>query len=56
MVIVRESFCFSVMFCCFKMVFKVEKFVFVEEVIKMFGMEEYVNVVVGILGEGFNVE
>jgi energy-coupling factor transporter ATP-binding protein EcfA2 len=35
---------------------KKEKFEFVEEVIKMLGMEEYANAVVGIPGEGLNVE
>ena len=39
-----------------KTVSKKEKFEFVEEVIKMLGMEEYANAVVGIPGEGLNVE
>lgn len=33
-----------------------EKLDYVEEVIKMLGMEEYADAVVGILGEGLNVE
>ncbi|PGH08877.1 hypothetical protein AJ80_07749 [Polytolypa hystricis UAMH7299] len=33
-----------------------EKIAYVEEVIKMLGMEEYANAVVGVLGEGLNVE
>ncbi|EZG03190.1 hypothetical protein H106_06691 [Trichophyton rubrum CBS 735.88] len=33
-----------------------EKVAYVEEVIKMLGMEEYANAVVGVLGEGLNVE
>jgi len=39
-----------------KSVSKKEKFEFVEEVIKMLGMEEYANAVVGVPGEGLNVE
>ena len=39
-----------------KSVSKKEKFDFVEEVIKMLGMEEYADAVVGIPGEGLNVE
>ncbi len=39
-----------------KSVSKKEKFEFVEQVIKMLGMEEYANAVVGIPGEGLNVE
>jgi ABC-type multidrug transport system ATPase subunit len=39
-----------------KSVSKKEKYEFVEEVIKMLGMEEYANAVVGIPGEGLNVE
>lgn len=39
-----------------KTVSKKEKFEFVEEVIKMLGMEEYANAVVGVPGEGLNVE
>lgn len=33
-----------------------EKVAYVEEVIKMLGMEEYADAVVGVLGEGLNVE
>lgn len=39
-----------------KTVSKQEKFAFVEEVIKMLGMEEYADAVVGIPGQGLNVE
>lgn len=39
-----------------KSVSEKEKFEFVEEVIKMLGMEEYANAVVGVPGEGLNVE
>ncbi|KAK4167512.1 ABC-2 type transporter-domain-containing protein [Cladorrhinum sp. PSN259] len=53
---VRESLRFSAMLRRPKTVSKEEKFKFVEEVIKMLGMEEYANAVVGIPGEGLNVE
>ncbi|KAL2131092.1 hypothetical protein VTI74DRAFT_5566 [Chaetomium olivicolor] len=53
---VRESLRFSAMLRRPKSVSKKEKFEFVEEVIKMLGMEEYANAVVGIPGEGLNVE
>ncbi|KAK4645140.1 hypothetical protein QC761_310830 [Podospora bellae-mahoneyi] len=53
---VRESLRFSAMLRRPKTVSKAEKFAFVEEVIKMLGMEEYANAVVGIPGEGLNVE
>src|SRR5204863_3499358 len=33
-----------------------EKLAYVEEVIKMLGMEEYADAIVGVLGEGLNVE
>lgn len=39
-----------------KSVSRKEKFEFVEDVIKMLGMEEYANAIVGIPGEGLNVE
>ncbi len=39
-----------------KSVSKKEKYEFVEEVIKMLGMQDYANAVVGIPGEGLNVE
>jgi ABC-type multidrug transport system ATPase subunit len=53
---VRESLRFSAMLRRPKSVSKREKFEFVEEVIKILGMEEYANAVVGIPGEGLNVE
>ncbi|KAL2258872.1 hypothetical protein VTK26DRAFT_7643 [Humicola hyalothermophila] len=53
---VRESLRFSAMLRRPKTVSKKEKFEFVEEVIKMLGMEEYANAVVGVPGEGLNVE
>ncbi|KAG7293979.1 hypothetical protein NEMBOFW57_004040 [Staphylotrichum longicolle] len=53
---VRESLQFSAMLRRPKSVSKKEKYEFVEEVIKMLGMEEYANAVVGIPGEGLNVE
>ncbi|KAJ4287467.1 hypothetical protein N0V88_007654 [Collariella sp. IMI 366227] len=53
---VRESLRFSAMLRRPKTVSKKEKFEFVEEVIKMLGMEEYANAIVGIPGEGLNVE
>jgi ABC-type multidrug transport system ATPase subunit len=53
---VRESLRFSAMLRRPKSVRKKEKFEFVEEVIKILGMEEYANAIVGIPGEGLNVE
>ncbi|KAK1756393.1 ABC transporter-like protein [Echria macrotheca] len=53
---VRESLQFSALLRRPKSVSKEEKFAFVEEVIKMLGMEEYADAVVGIPGEGLNVE
>ncbi|AEO69668.1 uncharacterized protein THITE_2120354 [Thermothielavioides terrestris NRRL 8126] len=53
---VRESLRFSAMLRRPKSVSKKEKFEFVEEVIKMLGMEEYADAVVGVPGEGLNVE
>ncbi|KAK5652958.1 hypothetical protein OQA88_9437 [Cercophora sp. LCS_1] len=53
---VRESLRFSAMLRRPKTVSKEEKFAFVEEVIKMLGMEEYADAVVGTAGEGLNVE
>ncbi|KAI1372155.1 ATP-binding cassette transporter [Hypoxylon crocopeplum] len=35
---------------------KAEKLAYVEEVIKMLDMEEYANAIVGVLGEGLNIE
>ncbi|KAL9476207.1 hypothetical protein ACSS6W_006048 [Trichoderma asperelloides] len=53
---VRESLRFSAMLRQPKSVSKKEKFAFVEEVIKMLNMEEFANAVVGVPGEGLNVE
>lgn len=53
---VRESLQFSAMLRQPKSVSKKEKYKFVEEVIKMLNMEEYANAVVGVPGEGLNVE
>ncbi|KAM0447865.1 hypothetical protein ACHAO4_008609 [Trichoderma viride] len=53
---VRESLRFSAMLRQPKSVSKAEKHAFVEEVIKMLNMEEFANAVVGIPGEGLNVE
>ncbi|KAK4183175.1 putative ATP-binding cassette transporter [Podospora australis] len=53
---VRESLRFSAMLRRPKSVSTKEKYEFVEEVIKMLGMEEYANAVVGVPGQGLNVE
>ncbi|KAK4101105.1 ABC transporter-like protein [Parathielavia hyrcaniae] len=53
---VRESLRFSAMLRRPKSVSKREKLEFVEEVITMLGMEEFANAVVGIPGEGLNIE
>lgn len=53
---VRESLRFSAMLRQPKSVSKKEKYEFVEEVIKMLNMEEFANAVVGVPGEGLNVE
>lgn len=53
---VRESLRFSAMLRQPKSVSKEEKYAFVEEVIKMLNMEEFANAVVGVPGEGLNVE
>ncbi|KAH7186610.1 ABC-2 type transporter-domain-containing protein [Fusarium oxysporum] len=53
---VRESLRFSAMLRQPKSVSKKEKYEFVEEVIKMLNMEEYADAVVGVPGEGLNVE
>ncbi|KAJ3480239.1 hypothetical protein NLG97_g8116 [Lecanicillium saksenae] len=53
---VRESLRFSAMLRQPKTVSKAEKYAFVEEVIKMLNMEEFANAVVGVPGEGLNVE
>lgn len=53
---VRESLQFSAMLRQPQSVSKKEKYEFVEEVIKMLNMEEYADAVVGVPGEGLNVE
>lgn len=53
---VRESLRFSAMLRQPKNVSKEEKYAFVEDVIKMLNMEEFANAVVGVPGEGLNVE
>ncbi|KAL7785856.1 ABC-2 type transporter domain-containing protein [Trichoderma ceciliae] len=53
---VRESLRFSAVLRQPKSVSKEEKYAFVEEVIKMLNMEEFANAVVGVPGEGLNVE
>ncbi|KAK3389429.1 ABC transporter-like protein [Podospora didyma] len=53
---VRESLQFSATLRRPKSVSTKEKYEFVEEVIKMLGMEDYADAVVGIPGEGLNVE
>ncbi|KAF4956487.1 hypothetical protein FSARC_11549 [Fusarium sarcochroum] len=53
---VRESLRFSATLRQPKSVSKKEKFEFVEEVIKMLNMQEYADAVVGVPGEGLNVE
>ncbi|KFG82824.1 ATP-binding cassette transporter ABC1 [Metarhizium anisopliae] len=53
---VRESLRFSAMLRQPKSVSKKEKYEFVEEVIKMLKMEDFANAVVGVPGQGLNVE
>ncbi|KAM6506920.1 hypothetical protein FALCPG4_018738 [Fusarium falciforme] len=53
---VRESLRFSAMLRQPKSVSKEEKYAFVEDVIKMLNMQEYADAVVGVPGEGLNVE
>ncbi|KJZ71045.1 hypothetical protein HIM_09572 [Hirsutella minnesotensis 3608] len=53
---VRESLRFSAMLRQPQSVSQEEKYAFVEEVIKMLNMEDFANAVVGIPGEGLNVE
>ncbi|KAG9240469.1 putative ABC transporter CDR4 [Calycina marina] len=53
---VREALRFSAMLRQSKMVSKEEKHAFVEEVIKMLSMEDFSEAVVGVPGEGLNVE
>ncbi|KAG5984504.1 hypothetical protein E4U55_004497 [Claviceps digitariae] len=53
---VRESLRFSAMLRQPKSVSKKEKYEFVEEVISMLKMEDFANAVVGVPGQGLNVE
>ncbi|KOS21266.1 ATP-binding cassette transporter CGR1 [Escovopsis weberi] len=53
---VRESLRFSAMLRRPSSVSKDEKYAFVEEVIKMLNMEEFANAVVGVPGQGLNLE
>ncbi|KAK5118312.1 hypothetical protein LTR62_002825 [Meristemomyces frigidus] len=53
---VRESLRFSAMLRQPKKVSKKEKYDYVEDVIKMLGMEDFAEAVVGVPGEGLNVE
>jgi ATP-binding cassette subfamily G (WHITE) protein 2 (PDR) len=53
---VREALRFSAMLRQPKAVSKKEKYEYVEDVIKMLSMEEFAEAVVGVPGEGLNVE
>lgn len=53
---VRESLRFSAMLRQPKSVSKQEKYAYVEDVIKMLNMEDFAEAVVGVPGEGLNVE
>lgn len=53
---VRESLRFSAMLRQPQSVSKKEKYEFVEEVIRMLKMEDFANAVVGVPGQGLNVE
>lgn len=53
---VRESLTFSALLRQPKTTPKAEKLAYVEEVIKLLEMEEYAEAVVGVPGEGLNVE
>ncbi|RDW88005.1 putative ABC1 transport protein [Coleophoma cylindrospora] len=53
---VREALRFSAMLRQPKTVSKAEKYAFVEDVIKMLNMEDFSEAVVGVPGEGLNVE
>ncbi|WEW58654.1 Multidrug resistance protein [Emydomyces testavorans] len=53
---VREALIFSALLRQPATTPRAEKIAYVEEVIKMLGMEEYADAVVGVLGEGLNVE
>ncbi|PGH05928.1 hypothetical protein GX51_02709 [Blastomyces parvus] len=53
---VRESLVFSALLRQPAATPRAEKVAYVEEVIKILGMQEYADAVVGVLGEGLNVE
>ncbi|KAL4806318.1 ABC-2 type transporter-domain-containing protein [Aspergillus unguis] len=53
---IREALIFSAMLRQPASISRKDKLAYVEEVIKMLGMEEYAEAVVGVLGEGLNVE
>ncbi|OJD13659.1 hypothetical protein AJ78_05895 [Emergomyces pasteurianus Ep9510] len=53
---VRESLIFSALLRQPSTTPRAEKIAYVEEVIKILGMQEYADAVVGVLGEGLNVE
>lgn len=53
---VRESLTFSALLRQSKNIPKAEKLAYVEEVIKLLEMEDYAEAVVGVPGEGLNVE
>ncbi|KAL4897790.1 ABC-2 type transporter-domain-containing protein [Aspergillus ambiguus] len=53
---VRESLRFSAMLRQSEAVSKEEKYAYVEEVIRMLNMEDFAEAVVGVPGEGLNVE
>ncbi|KZS96568.1 pleiotropic drug resistance ABC transporter [Sistotremastrum niveocremeum HHB9708] len=53
---VREALRFSAVLRQPKSVSKAEKYAYVEDVIKMCAMETYADAIVGVVGEGLNVE
>ncbi len=53
---VRESLRFSALLRQPRTVRKAEKYEFVEEVIKMLNMGDFADAIVGVPGEGLNVE
>jgi ATP-binding cassette, subfamily G (WHITE), member 2, PDR len=53
---VRESLRFSAMLRQPKSTSKKEKYEYVEDVIKMLNMEDFAEAIVGVPGEGLNVE
>lgn len=53
---VREALCFSALLRQPAHIPRREKIAYVSEVIKLLDMEEYADAVVGVLGEGLNVE